>query len=187
MEDISLHLLDLVQNSIAAGASLVKIFIRESPKEGRLWVSVRDNGRGMDENEAAKAADPFYTTRITRKVGLGIPLFKASAEATDGSFEIRSKKGEGTEIAAMFHTSHIDCLPLGKIEDSIAALIFMNPEMDIEYIHECCSNRFKLDTREIKKVLGDVSISLPEVVDWIKEYVRNGLDELNGGVGNEIS
>jgi len=182
MEDISLHLLDLVQNSIAAGASLVSIIIRESPATGQLWVSIKDNGRGMDEDEIARATDPFYTTRTTRKVGLGIPLFKASAEASEGSFDIRSVKGEGTEIMAQFNISHIDCLPLGKIEDSIAALIFMNPEVDFEYIHENSGNQFRLDTREVKKILGDVSISSPEVVDWIKEYIRNGLDELYGGV-----
>lgn len=181
MEDISLHLLDLAQNSIAAGANLVEVSIRELPKEDCTWIQIRDNGKGMDEHQLNQAVSPFYTTRTTRKVGLGIPLFRASAEATGGSLQIQSHKGTGTTLLALFHSSHIDCLPMGKLEDSMVSLIFLNPEVNFVYSHEIMGRQFQLDTREIRKILGEVNITDPEVIDWIKDYIKNGLEELNGG------
>jgi len=181
MEDISLHLLDLVQNSIAAGATLVKIYIQEQTKKGCMYLQICDNGKGMDKEQLNRVSDPFYTTRTSRNVGLGIPLFKASAEATGGYLSIKSEKNKGTIVEALFYTDHIDCLPLGKPEETMAALIFLNPEINFVYIHEINNNKFCLDTREVHEILGGVNITEPAVIDWIKEYIRSGLEDLNGG------
>ncbi|HHT65712.1 MAG: ATP-binding protein [Caldicoprobacterales bacterium] len=181
MEDISLHILDLVQNSIAAGATLVEVFIRELPNEDHIWVQIRDNGRGMCEHQLSQVSNPFYTTRTTRKVGLGIPLFRASAEASGGSLQIQSHRGKGTTLLALFHSNHIDCLPIGKLEDTMAALIFMNPEVNFVYRHEISGRQFQMDTREIREILSEVNITDPDVIDWIKDYIKEGLEELNGG------
>ena len=182
MEDISLHLLDLAQNSISAGANLVEISIREDREKDHKWVQISDNGKGMDEEQVNKVYDPFYTTRTTRKVGLGIPMFKASAEASGGKLEMISQKGKGTTLLALFIDSHIDCLPLGKMEETIAALIFMNPEVDFVYTHENNCRQFLLDTRQIREVIGEVNIAEPEIVNWITIYIKEGLEELYGGV-----
>lgn len=181
MEDISLHLLDLAQNSIAAGATLVEFYIRELLKEGCMWLKIRDNGKGMDEHQLNQVSNPFYTTRTSRKVGLGIPLFRASAEATGGSLQVMSRKHEGTTLLALFYTRHIDCLPLGRPEETLATLIFLNPEVNFVYNHETPGRQFRFDTREAREILGKVNIADPIVVDWIREYIRNGIEELNGG------
>ena len=182
MEDISLHLLDLAQNSISAGASLVEIFIVEDTHKGQMIVTLRDNGHGMDESQVKRVTDPFFTTRNTRRVGLGIPLFQASTEATGGQMYIKSCKGRGTEIKAVFHTTHIDCLPLGRVDDTILSLILLNPEIDFVYSHKKQDKHFLLDTRQIREVLGQVSIENPSVIEWIRKYLSDGLEEINGGV-----
>lgn len=182
MKDISLHILDLAQNSIAAGATLVRITIEDIPHEGLLRVEICDNGSGMDEEQVKKVSDPFYTTRTTRKVGLGIPLFKASVEATNGQFEISSQKGSGTSIRAVFNSSHIDCLPVGSMEDTMTVLIFCNPSVDFIYTHVYSDRQFSLSTEEIRQHLGDFDIAHPDVIAWIKEYISQGLEEIYGGV-----
>ncbi len=181
MQDISLHLLDLAQNSIAAGATLVEITIQEFPKEGSMWLRIRDNGKGMDEQQLKQVSDPFYTTRTSRKVGLGIPLFRASAEATGGYLKITSRKDEGTTLQALFCTDHIDCLPLGKLEDTMVTLIYLNPEVNFKFCREFPDNQFYFSTDEVREILGEMSITEPTVIDWIREYIKNGLEELNGG------
>ncbi len=182
MQDISLHILDLVQNSITAGANLITIDIVDEPVTGILTISIQDNGRGMDKEQLAKVTDPFYTTRTTRKVGLGIPLFKASAEATNGNLIILSHPGEGTLLRAAFYSGHIDCLPLGSMSETMASLILCNPQIDFCYKHCFGSHDFSLDTREIKGQIQEVPIEHPDVISFIIEYVEEGLNELYGGV-----
>lgn len=182
MEDISLHILDLAQNSIAAGASRIEINIQDIRQQGILRITICDNGKGMDEDQVVNAVDPFYTTRTTRKVGLGIPLFKASAEATGGYVKIHSQKGTGTTVQAVFHSSHIDCLPMGRMEDTVTTLIFCNPDVDFIYSHESCGRQFVLNTGEIRQQLGEVSIANPDVIGWLKDYINEGLNEIYGGV-----
>ncbi len=182
MEDLSLHILDLAQNSISAGATLIEISIRDGLEKEQKWVEIRDNGKGMDQEKVNRVIDPFYTTRTTRKVGLGIPMFKASAEASGGKLQITSQLGKGTTLQALFISTHIDCIPLGNMEETITALIFMNPEVNFVYIHENDGKQFLLDTRQIREVLGEVNIADPEIINWIKIYIKEGLEELNGGV-----
>jgi len=183
MKEVSLHVMDIVQNSIVAGATLVVIEVEV--QHGRDWmrVAVEDNGCGMDEDMLARVISPFTTSRTTRKVGLGIPMFKAGAEAAGGAFTIRSKVGEGTFIEAEYAISHLDRPPLGDMAETMLATVACNENIDFVYRYTVDEDSFVFDTREIKAVLGeDVSLQLPEVMVWMKEYLTQGIDELNGGV-----
>ena len=173
MRELSLNVMDVVQNSISADASLIEIEITEGEKS--LSISIKDNGRGMTENQIEQVVNPFYTTRKTRNVGLGIPLFKMEAEMTGGSFDISSKLNAGTTITAKFKTDSIDMIPLGDIDSIIHLLVTCNPIIDFSYIRKrlpASDNQVKLDTREIKEILGeDISLSLPDIVVWLKKYL----------------
>lgn len=185
MKDLSLHLMDIAQNSITAGATVIKISM--ICRDDFLICRLSDNGCGMDEDMLAKVTDPFTTTRTTREVGMGIPLFKLSAEMTGGSFEIKSDKGKGTTAEACFVISSIDRIPLGNVDETLKALIMANPETDYEISFQSGQNFFELKTADIKKYLDGVSISNFEVADWIAEKIREGMKVVFGGVLNEIS
>lgn len=176
MRELSLNVMDVVQNSISAGASLIEIGVAEKQADNSLTISVTDNGRGMSEEQVRQVTDPFYTTRTTRSVGLGVPLFKMEAEMTGGSFVISSKEGEGTRLTAMFYTNHMDMVPLGDINGIVHLLITCNPQIDFRYVRTLATGEEKcivLDTRELKAVLGeDVSMAEPEVVVWLKEFLE---------------
>lgn len=186
MKELSLHILDIVQNSISAGANLVEINIDEDTIKDKLTIIVRDNGRGMDMQVAEKAKDPFYTSRSTRKVGLGIPLFAAAAERCGGSLTINSAPGKGTEVSAVFVHSHIDREPIGNIWDTIAGLIACSENVDFKYTHKFNGRVFEMDTREIKNVLKEVPITSIDVIEWIRDYVKSGIKSIYGGAENEI-
>ncbi|MCR4430006.1 MAG: ATP-binding protein [Tepidanaerobacteraceae bacterium] len=177
-----MHILDIVQNSINAGATLIEIIIDEDEKNDILTIEIKDNGRGMDESTLKKVKDPFFTTRTTRKVGLGVPLFEQAAKSCGGKLDIFSKVGEGTSIRASFVRSHIDRPPIGSMSDTMILLVATNPEIDFLYRHRVDNNEFVLDTREIKNTLQDVPISNPMVLDWIKTFVEDNLKQISGGV-----
>ncbi|MEA4824129.1 MAG: ATP-binding protein [Clostridiaceae bacterium] len=173
LPEISLHILDIAQNSIRAGASLTEIDVRE---EGvLLTVVIRDNGCGMSPEMVARVTDPFTTSRTTRKVGLGVPFYKMAAEITGGTFSIGSTVGVGTTVTAVFHTDHIDCMPLGGLSDTIYALVTLNPGIDFLFTHTVNGKSMTMDTREFRAVLGDVGFDDPDV----KQYIREYLDEMN--------
>ncbi len=178
MQELSLNVLDIAQNSVRAKASLVRITLEEDREAETLLISISDDGCGMSETQVRNVTDPFFTTRTTRKVGLGIPFFKMAAEATGGSFSIRSVPGSGTTTEAFFHTGHIDMLPIGDMTETMVTLITMNPEMDFLYTHKNGQKTFTLDTRELKAVLEDVPISSPEVAAFIKEALNEGEADL---------
>lgn len=186
MRDLSLHILDIVQNSITALASNINVRISVDPKREFLILEIEDNGVGMGGDLAVKAEDPFVTSRTTRKVGLGIPLLKESALKCNGNFNIFSEKNEGTKIIAAFKVSHIDRLPIGEIGETLVAAISANPH--ITFILKLNSEKgfFRLDTGEIVKTLGDVSITEFEVLKWLKEYIDEGIKNIFGGVLNEV-
>jgi len=164
--------MDIAQNSLSAGATLIGIDIAEDPVRDELLIRVTDNGKGMDAAQISRVEDPFYTTRTTRKVGLGIPLFKMEAEMTGGSFEIHSVPGEGTAVTARFVPSHVDMIPLGDIDGTVQLLICGNPGVDFLYSRSCGDRNFTLDTRELREVLGtDVTLDAPEVLAWIHDYL----------------
>ena len=181
MKEISLHILDLAQNSVVAGASSIKIEIDEDTKADRFEVTLTDNGKGMSEEMAKSVVSPFVTTRTTRKVGLGIPLFVAGCQACDGNFQLQSKLGLGTTIKGWYVRSHIDRPPLGDIEETITLLIGANPAIRFYYRHRLDAAEYDLDTAELKDTLGEVPLDTPEVLAWIKDYLINNEAELYGG------
>ncbi len=171
MTELSLNVLDIAQNSIAARASLIKITVSINTKEDTLTIIIWDNGCGMEEDLLNKVVDPFYTSRTTRKVGLGIPFFKYSAEITGGRFHITSEVGNGTTISGIYQLSHIDRMPLGDMVSTIHTLITFNQDIDFIYDYEVNDKSFQLDTREIREILGDIPFHVAEVSNYIKEYL----------------
>ena len=178
MQELSLNVLDIAQNSIRAGASLTTIRVEEDIAANRLLISVEDNGCGMTEEQVRLVTDPFFTTRTTRKVGLGVPFFKMAAEMTGGSFSLDSTPGKGTRINAVFVLDSIDRMPLGDMCGTICVLIRMNPTLDFVYIRGRDQKRFTVDTRELRGILGDVPLDTPEVMDWIKDYITEQTAQL---------
>lgn len=178
MRELSLHILDIAQNSIKADAECLRIVVIEDIEADKLTIKIKDDGTGMDSETVKKVIDPFYTTRTTRKVGLGIPLFKTSAEACDGYFEIKSQLGVGTEITAVFRHSHIDRVPLGNMPETIVTIINGCDKMDLVYTHTYNQQSFTLNTKEIKKLLDGVSINNLDVITWLREYISEGLNEI---------
>ena len=151
MEDLSLHILDVVENSIEANATIIKIKIIEKESIDLLTIEIKDNGRGMDEETISKVLDPFYTTRTTRRVGMGLSLLAQSAKESKGNFEIKSKPGIGTELKADFQYSHIDRKPIGNMNSTIVTLITTHPEINFIYEYQDEENKYILDSREIMK------------------------------------
>ncbi len=178
MRELSLHILDIAQNSIKAESEVLRIVVIEDLEQDKLIIKIKDDGTGMDSETVAKVVDPFYTTRTTRKVGLGIPLFKSCAETCDGYFEIKSQLGAGTEIIAEFRYSHIDRVPLGNMPETIVTIINACDQMDLIYTHTINHKTFTLNTKEIKKLLDGVPISNIDVVAWLRAYISEGLNEL---------
>jgi len=181
MEDISLFVLDLVQNSIAAEARIVIIEIIECKQDKCLSLTIEDDGKGMDEFLMSKVTDPFFTTRTTRKVGLGLPFAKAAAQGCEGSFAILSEKGKGTKVTIIFKTNHLDCPPFGSMDQTLAALISANTNVDFVYKHLTQKGTFNFDTRIVKSELRGVRIDAFEVFEWILSYVKDGINEIDGG------
>lgn len=179
MRELSLNVMDVAQNSITAGASLIEIRVEEDRQKGELVISILDNGKGMSKEQVRRVVDPFFTTRTTRKVGLGVPLFKMEAEMTGGDFSVRSELGKGTEVRARFITTHVDMIPLGNINDTMVLLISCNPDRDFLFIHQIDGKKLELDTRQLHQVLGeDVPLNEPDVVQWIRGYLQEQTDLL---------
>lgn len=174
MKELSLHLLDIAQNSISAGARHVDLRVEESGE--RLVLTVADDGRGMAPEFLAAVTDPFTTTRTTRKVGLGLPLLRLAAEQTGGSLAVESQEGKGTTVTAVFHTGHIDCPPLGDTAATVALLVQGLPEgTDLTYTRKTTHGSFAFDTAEVRAILGpDVPLSQPEVAQWVQGYLSEG-------------
>lgn len=178
MRELSLNILDIVQNSITANASLITIEVSENTVEHTLLIGVYDNGKGMSETQVQSVIDPFFTTRTTRKVGMGIPLFKMAAEQTGGNLEIESELGVGTQIQAIFKTDSVDFTPLGDVASTIQMLITMNTDRDFVYKHKVDEKEFICDTRELKAILGDVPLDTYEVSQWILEFIKENTEVL---------
>ena len=172
MEDLSLHILDIVENSVAAKADRIEIRISEDINRDLLSVEVIDNGEGMDEGTVKKALDPFYTTKTVRRFGLGLPLLSEAAKAANGRLSISSKKGKGTRVRADFQYSHIDRQPLGRMGHTIVALVMGNPEVDFIYVHKKNSHEYCLDTKKIKARLKDRPINSLEGIRLIREDLK---------------
>ena len=183
MRDLSLHLLDLVQNSVSAGAGLVTVRIQESVRNDLLTVSIIDDGCGMTEEFVRQVKSPFATTRKTRKVGLGIPMLMENARLSGGDLEIVSQVGKGTTLTATFVISHIDRPPLGDLPGTMVTLIVGTPEKP-DYVLDYTTDEgnYCFDTREIRAVLDGVPLDTPDVLEWIRQALVEGLESCHGGV-----
>jgi hypothetical protein len=181
MRELSLHILDIIQNSIKAASNQVKLIINEDKNNNKLFIKIKDNGKGMDESEIGKVVDPFITSRTTRDVGLGLPLFKAAVKRCDGDFELKSNPGSGTNVKAEFKYDHIDRAPLGDIIRTLSSIITSNPDLDLIYKHIVNQKQFIFKTNTIKKELEDVKINHPKVIKWIENYLEKELQNIGGG------
>lgn len=183
MKELSLNILDITENSTKANASLVEIRISETAD--RLTITITDNGTGMKEETLLSVSNPFYTTRTTRKVGMGIPLFRFAAEQTGGTLAIESKhiddhpRSHGTVIKATFNKKHIDFTPLGDVISTVTTLIQGHPNVDFMFEHTKENARVSLDTRELRKVLDGVPLDTFEVIIWIRDNLAEQYEEFN--------
>jgi signal transduction histidine kinase len=178
MKELSLHILDITQNSIRARAKLVHLLIFESTAKNELTIVIEDDGCGIPADRLEHITDPFVTTRTTRKVGLGLSLFKAAAENCEGFFEITSVEGQGTKVTGTFMRDHIDRAPLGNMADTIVTMVMSFGETDLLYEHDYNNQLFVFNTREIKETLEVDSLNEPDILNWIREFVSEGLEEI---------
>jgi anti-sigma regulatory factor (Ser/Thr protein kinase) len=178
LKELSLHILDIAENSVNAGATKIEILVSENFNKDELIIKIRDNGKGMSAEELKNIADPFITSRTTRKVGLGIPFLKAAAEACEGGFEIRSEKGIGTEVKVRFKHSHIDRMPLGDLKSTWLNLLIGYPKVHWILDYSMNTKTYRLDDQPIKEVLNDVPLSDPQVIGYLKNEIANGFDSV---------
>ena len=180
MKEISLNILDITENSVKAGATLTEIYVDEAGD--KLTLTIKDDGCGMNEETVKSVTDPFYTTRTTRKVGLGIPLLKLACEQTGGTLSIISSVDDdthGTTVTAVFFKNHIDFTPLGDVISSIVTLIQGHPNTDFLFRHSTERGAVELDTREIRAVLEDVPLDTYEVILWIRDNLEEQYKEIS--------
>ena len=179
MREIVLHLLDLAENSVSAGAHAITISVSEDLDADRLTARIEDDGRGMDEETVRKVIDPFFTSRTTRKVGLGIPLLKEAAEASNGRLEIWSKPGAGTQVEASFQHSHIDRMPLGNLSTVFLELTVAHPEIHWIFRYTARLNgrqeTFEFNDEPVKEILAEVPLTHPDVLAYLRETLEEGL------------
>jgi anti-sigma regulatory factor (Ser/Thr protein kinase) len=183
MRELSLHVLDVVENGITAGGDCIWIEVDEDRKNDQLKIVIRDNGRGMPVEKLENIDDPFITTRTTRRVGLGLSLLAAAARRCDGTLRVDSEPGKGTQVEATFRYHHIDRAPLGDMAATVGTLIIGNPGIDFIYAHRIDGKDFFLDTREIRKEMKDRSLSDPAVIYHLTASIRSSLEELASGDG----
>ncbi len=182
MKELSLNILDVVENSVKAGASLTEILLTE--QGNALTITIRDDGCGMDAETVKRVTDPFYTTRTTRAVGLGLPLLKLEAQQTGGDVTVTSRdkatypEDHGTEVTAVFYTDHIDCPPLGDIPATVVTLVQGHPDTDFLFVHTNGENEVRMDTRELREILEGVPLDSFEVLQWIQGFLTEGYENL---------
>jgi hypothetical protein len=181
MKEIALHILDIVQNSIRAEATVISILIEEDIKKDLFSLTIADNGKGMSDEMTKAIKNPFVTSRTLRKVGLGIPFLNQLCEECDGSLRVESKLGEGTKLIAAMQHSHIDRLPLGDMASTITTLILAKPEIQYIYEHNYNGESFIFDTNEIKKILDGAPICDLDIIKWIGNYLQENIEEIRNG------
>jgi hypothetical protein len=182
MTELALHILDIAKNSTRALAKLVNISVCADTKENTLTISVADNGKGMSKELLNSVIDPFATTRKTRKVGLGIPLFRQAALHTEGSFNIESEEGVGTKTTAVFTLDHIDRVPMGDLPGTITVLIGGDPEVDFTLYYKVDDREYEFDTRPVREIMEGIPLSEPEILAYIEGMLAENLENINGGI-----
>ncbi|MGB4439812.1 MAG: ATP-binding protein [Sedimentibacter sp.] len=179
MKEISMHILDIAMNSVKAKATLLEIKVEESIKNNYLKLSITDNGIGMSEEMTKQVIDPFFTTRTTRKVGLGLPMLKESCERCNGNLNINSQLGKGTIVKCYFERNNIDRAPLGNMGETIMTIINCLDNCELIYAHETDRGTFRLNTSEVKEILENVNIKDNGVLLWIKDFINENIKELS--------
>ena len=182
MNDLSLHIMDIMQNSVAAGATAIGLHVEENTVGDELSITITDNGRGMTQDQVGRLSDPFFTSRTTRKVGMGIPLFRQSAEQAGGGIEILSVPGEGTTVRAWFGRSHIDRPPMGDLPNSFMLTVSSRPEIEYTFSYAVDGRSYSFDTREVKEVLGDIPLNEPSVIRMLTEMIRENIRDVEQGL-----
>lgn len=182
MREIALHLLDIAENSVASGAKNIAIAVEEDFQNDRLKAVIQDDGRGMDEQLLARVTDPFVTSRTTRKVGLGIPLLKAAAEACNGDLCIASEPGQGTRLEVDFQRSHIDRMPLGDLAGTILTLVVAYPYVHWRFNHRANGTEFVFDDESIKRELEGIPLTEPLILAFIRELLHEGVDHVQKAI-----
>ena len=181
MRELADNIMDIAQNSISAGASLTEVHIRVSHAEDRITFVFRDNGCGMSEELVKSVTEPFTTTRKTRKVGLGLPLLKQTAEMTGGTMDIQSAVGVGTVVTASFGLGHLDRPPMGDVAGAWFSLVMMNPDTDFLFTYDHNGKDFTFDTRIIRETVAPLPLNQMEIAGWIKDCLSTEINELHGG------
>lgn len=177
MRELALHLLDIAENSVSAQAETIWISVEEDLADDRLRMAVKDNGKGMDAEMLARVVDPFVTSRTTRKVGLGIPLLKAAAEACNGFLTIDSTLGKGTQVKVEFQHSHIDRMPLGNLPSTLLTLVIGSPQVHWVFRYQVNDEIYEFDDEPLKQELGDIPLSDAAVLGFIREMLETGIAE----------
>ena len=183
MRELSLHILDVVENGITAGADTIRIRVDESRSADLLCININDNGRGIPAEKLKKLQDPFVTSRTTRRVGLGLSLLAAAAERCEGRLTVETEPGAGTKVKATFRHSHIDRAPVGDMAATITTLIMGNPQIEFVYTHIIDGEEFTLDTRELKAEMGHLSLTNPVIIHHLTASIRNSLGQLTANYG----
>jgi len=178
LEDLSLHILDIVENAITAEAKKIDVVIMEDLNEDRLVIEIIDDGIGMDEKVKGKAIDPFFTTRTSRRVGLGLSLLAQATREAGGMLRIESELGKGTKVTATFQYSHIDRKPLGSMIETMTTLLLGNPELEISYSHQKEGKTYTLSSQALKERFKNRSLAGPEVIQWLKRHLKEGLAQI---------
>ena len=177
MAELCLHIIDLMENSARAGARAIEVSLLRSKAKDLLELEIHDDGCGMDEETVRRVQDPFYTTKSGKKVGLGVPLLKAAAEMTGGRFSLDSEPGRGTRVRAAFILSHIDTPPIGALADTVLTQLVAHEEIDIRFRLRSDNGEFSLSTAEIREQVGDMPLSHPEILAFLRPFIRQGVDE----------
>ena len=181
MRELSDNIMDIAQNSISAGATLTEVHVKVSHADNMITFVFRDDGCGMSEELVKSVVEPFTTTRKTRKVGLGLPLLKQTAEMTGGALEIQSTVGVGTTVTATFGLDHIDRPPMGDVAGAWFSLVVMNPEKDFLFTYDYDGQVFTFDTREVRAAVDPIPLNQMEISAWIKDCISTEINELHGG------
>lgn len=178
MLELALHILDIAENSVRAGARTIRITVAEQIRADCLRIVIVDDGAGMGEAELQKAIDPFYSSKKVRRIGLGLPMLADAAQRSGGCFAIDSQEGVGTRVAVSFQLSHLDRQPLGDLEGALITLLTGNEGVDFVYRHRRGKKVFTLDTRQIRRQIGEIPLSHPEVIRFLRRYIREGLSDI---------
>lgn len=178
MKELSLNILDIAKNSTKAQAKNIEITLDENSSSGMLTITIKDDGCGMDKEFLQRVTDPFSTTRTTRKVGLGLPLFKLAAEQSGGSLAIESEVGAGTTVRASFQLDNIDRMPVGDLPGTFVTLVQGDPEVRFVLTCRVDDDEFTADTEEIKEILDGMPITSPQVLVWLSGFITDNLSEI---------